>query len=142
MKTKPSWYYNQSAVIPFRLKSGKLEVLLVTSRIKKNWIIPKGIIEIGLSPQQSAVKEALEEAGVSGNLIDKLFDEYTYKKWGGKCRVKVYLLQVEKVHKNWDEKNTRERQWLSINKAIKKINKKELVILLTLFSESYLNFLK
>lgn len=142
MKTKPSWYYNQSAVIPFRFKSGKLEVLLVTSRIKKNWIIPKGIIEIGLSPQQSAAKEALEEAGVSGNLIDILFEEYTYKKWGGKCRVKVYLLQVEKVHKNWDEKNTRERQWLSINKAIKKINKKELVILLTLFSESYLNFLK
>lgn len=142
MKTKPNWYYNQSAVIPFRLRTGKLEVLLITSRNKKNWIIPKGIIEIGLSPQQSAVKEALEEAGVSGNLIDKLFDEYTYEKWGGKCRVKVYLLHVEKVHKNWEEKNIRGRKWLSINKAIKKINKKELVKLLTLFNESYLNFIK
>lgn len=142
MKTKPSWYYNQSAAIPFRFDKGKLEVLLITSRSKKNWIIPKGIIEIGLSPQQSAVKEALEEAGVSGNLIDKLFDEYTYEKWGGKCRVKVYLLQVEKVHRNWDEKNIRLRKWFPVKKAIKKINKKELVEILTLFNGSYLDFIK
>ena len=142
MKTKPNWYYNQSAVVPFRYCNGELEILLITSRIKKNWIFPKGIVEIGLSPQKSAEKEALEEAGVSGKIFDKIFDEYTYEKWGGECRVKVYPLRVERVHKNWDEENFRNRQWFSITKAIKKLNKKELVKILTLFNENHQNCTK
>lgn len=142
MKTKPIWYYNQSAIIPFRLKNGKLKILLITSRVKKIWILPKGIIEIGLSPQKSAEKEALEEGGVSSKVFDKLIDEYTYEKWGGKCRVKVYPLHVEKVYKNWDEKNIRKRQWFTFTKATKKINKKELVRILTLFNETHHNFIK
>ena len=64
MSTKPSWLYQQSAVIPIFDD----KIVLITSRRKKRWIIPKGVIELGLAPEDSAAKEALEEAGVVGSV--------------------------------------------------------------------------
>ncbi len=49
MRTQPDYFYNQSAVIPFRFRRDKLEVLLITSRRRKRWIIPKGIVEQDLT---------------------------------------------------------------------------------------------
>ena len=65
---KPEQWYRQSAVIPYRLtqqiETGppSVEVLLITSRKRKRWVIPKGIVEPKLSPLESALKEAYEEA--------------------------------------------------------------------------------
>ncbi|HEY3622474.1 MAG TPA: NUDIX domain-containing protein [Roseiarcus sp.] len=43
-----------------------LEILLVTTRQSKRWIIPKGWPIKGLRPAKSAAREAFEEAGVRG----------------------------------------------------------------------------
>jgi 8-oxo-dGTP pyrophosphatase MutT (NUDIX family) len=59
----------QSGVLPYRVTAGKVEVLLVTSTRRKRWIAPKGWIALGLSAAESAAKEALEEAGVSGHVV-------------------------------------------------------------------------
>jgi 8-oxo-dGTP pyrophosphatase MutT (NUDIX family) len=64
--------YKQSGVIPYRKKQGKIEVMLITSRNKGRWIIPKGVIEPDLNPRASAAKEAFEEAGVQGDVHSKL----------------------------------------------------------------------
>ncbi|MEJ2103143.1 MAG: hypothetical protein P8X47_01050 [Ignavibacteriaceae bacterium] len=48
--TKSKTQFDQSGVIPYRRKNGTLEILLVTTIRKKNWIIPKGFIEYNLSP--------------------------------------------------------------------------------------------
>ncbi len=114
---KPVYYYRQSGVIPFRIKDRKLEVLLITSRKKKKWIIPKGIIEPNLTPQESALKEAIEEAGISGKVGRNLFGEYKYDKWGGTCNVKVYLMEVHKQLDKWTE-DFRDRKWVSVKKAL------------------------
>lgn len=58
----------QSGALPYRIKAGKVEVLLVTSTRHKHWIVPKGWIALGLSAAESAAKEALEEAGVCGQV--------------------------------------------------------------------------
>ena len=121
MNTKPEWYYSQSAVVPFKTNGRKIKILLITSRSKKKWIIPKGIIEDHLSPQESAANEALEEAGIEGTVYDKCIGEYQYQKWGGTCKVKVYLMKVTKIHNDWLESDFRKRKWFSIKKAIKKI---------------------
>ena len=115
---KPKYFYKQSAVIPFRVKNGRFEILLITSSKKKKWIIPKGIIEQNMTPQESALKEALEEAGVSGKVSEKMFGEYSYKKWGDTCNVKVYLMKVTKELEKWME-DYRKRKWVSINEAVK-----------------------
>ncbi len=58
--------FTQSAIIPYSIKDGELQILLITSIRKKKWIIPKGFIEFNLSAFESAKKEAFEEAGVIG----------------------------------------------------------------------------
>lgn len=118
--------FNQSGVVPYRIIKSGLEVLLITSRRRKRWIIPKGIVEPHLSPAESAAKEAREEAGVTGILHPYEIGEYTYEKWGGVCRVKVFLLQVTNVLDSWDESYLRERRWLSLHDAIALIEEREL----------------
>ncbi len=126
MELNPSWIYNQSGAIPFRLHLEELEILLITSRRKKRWVIPKGIIEEDLSPEESAAKEAYEEAGVSGAVHPQMLGQYQYKKWGGTCTVKVYLLEVEEILEDWPESFFRDRQWVTIKEAQKRIEEEDL----------------
>lgn len=141
MITKPNCYYKQSAVIPYKESKGKIEILLITSRSKKNWIIPKGIVEIGMSPDESASKEAYEEAGVKGLVGSTLIGIYDYEKWGGTCKVKVFPMLVEETLTKWPESDFRTRKWFPIKKAIKSVKKEKLSKILTEFKENY-NLLK
>jgi len=57
----------QYGALPYRLtKTRSIELLLVTSREAKRWIIPKGWPIDGLKPFKSAAQEAYEEAGIHG----------------------------------------------------------------------------
>lgn len=116
MITKPDYWYKQSAAIPFRIIDNKIEVLVVRSRKNKHWIFPKGIIENGYTAKTSAEKESFEEAGVKGKLMQKKLGKYSYKKWGGKCKVKVYALSVKTLLNEYPE-SFRERKWIDIDKA-------------------------
>ena len=118
--------YPQSAVIPFRFQHGNLEVLLITARSGKRWIIPKGIIEDGLSPEQSAEQEAFEEAGIRGTVFPNSIGEYRYHKWGGTCTVQVYVIKVEEVLLEWPEAQVRERRWVGLEEAKKLVEENAL----------------
>ena len=121
--------FDQSGVIPFRKYKGGIEILLVTTR-KGNWTIPKGIIEDNHTPQESALKESVEEAGVWGIVAETKTGSYKYKKWGGTCSVKVYTMEVTKVFPKWEEDHFRERLWVPLEKAEEMIKKKKLVKLI------------
>ena len=116
----------QSAVIPYRIQDKKLEILLITSSGGKRWIIPKGMIEIFMKPHYSAAKEAWEEAGVVGEVSETPIGTYSYKKLGCNFLVDVFLLRVETVFKDWPEAKIRKREWLSLPKAINRIQEAEL----------------
>lgn len=135
MKKKPDYWYSQSALIPFRCNENSCEILLIRSRKNKKWIIPKGIIEPKLSPGDSAKKEAYEEAGIEGEMIEGKTWEYTYRKWDGQCNVRVFLLKVTAELKTWPE-NFRKRKWFSIEKAINKIENDHLKLILENASEA------
>lgn len=123
---KPDNYYLQSGAIPFRIKDGKLEILLITSRKKKKWIIPKGIIESGMKPYESAAHEALEEAGVIGEVSHDSLGSYKVKKWDGICEVLVYPMKVENETKQWLEDSFRERKWFSFEGAQEVIEREKI----------------
>ena len=129
--------YDQSAVIPYRIINGEYEILLITSIRKKNWIIPKGVIENGLSPQQSALQEAFEEAGISGKITNELLGDYSYEKWGGTCKGSVYACEVTEIHTEWPEMGMRKRRWFSPQEAVKKLNNKDLLALVNRFIAKY-----
>lgn len=127
MRDRPAYYYTQSSVIPYRIKDGKVEILVVMSSKRKHWVLPKGISEPALSLQESAAKEAFEEAGVVGEVAEELVGTYTYDKWGAECTVKVYPMRVtrELPEKEWEEKH-RGREWLAPKLAIKRVKQAQL----------------
>lgn len=118
--------FAQSAVIPFRGSLRYLEILLVTSRSNKRWIIPKGLIEPGLSPQDSALQEAYEEAGIRGQIVGGELGQYQYRKWGGICAVSVYPMKVTEILHTWPESSMRTRKWFKLEDCLKNIREEDL----------------
>ncbi len=122
----PAWTYRQSGALPYRWRDDAIEVLLISSRSGKRWVAPKGIVEPGMSPAASAVKETLEEAGVDGAVADTPLGSYRYDKWGGTCEVEVFPLRVKNQFDAWPESGLRRRRWFSVPKAVKQIDNKGL----------------
>jgi 8-oxo-dGTP pyrophosphatase MutT (NUDIX family) len=112
----------QVAALPLRTGSdGTLQVLLVTSRETRRWVIPKGWPMKGLKPCEAAAQEALEEAGLKGHVENKPVGTYTYFKrceaHFAICDVDVYLLKVDKQLKDWREKDQRKARWCTLQEA-------------------------
>ena len=57
-----------------------LEILVVTTRQSRRWIVPKGWPIKRLTPSKSAAREAFEEAGVRGKIGAKPIGNFRYKK--------------------------------------------------------------
>ena len=130
MSTRTLVLVEQSGVIPYRIINGQIEVMLITSSGSKRWVIPKGLIEPNMTPEDSAAKEAWEEAGVLGQVFPNLIGTYEYYKSGCTWQVDVFLLQVETIVENWPEAYKRKRQWVSIPKAIKRVDEPDLKLIL------------
>jgi 8-oxo-dGTP pyrophosphatase MutT (NUDIX family) len=114
--------YGQSAVVPFRFRSGRLEVLLVSNQRGSRWVLPKGLVEEDLSPAESAAREAYEEAGAAGEVSAGPVGCYTYPKWGGTCEVEVFLLAVDTLYEDWPERGCRARRWVSSRQALDEVD--------------------
>lgn len=112
---------SQVAALPFRIRDGRIEVLLVTSRETKRWLIPKGWPMKGKKPHKAAAQEAEEEAGVKGEIKNKPLGSYDYWKRRAAhfdlCQVNVYPLEVSKQLKSWREKGQRQAQWFGVEDA-------------------------
>lgn len=107
----------QSAVIPYRWRGERLQVLLITSRRSGDWIVPKGQLERDMTAQDSAAKEAMEEAGVVGRVGTDPLGSFEYEKWGGLCVVDVFELEVTRELSDWPEKGERSRRWVDAEDA-------------------------
>jgi len=69
----------QAAAVCYRVRGTSIEFLLVETRGGR-WTFPKGGIEAGLTPAQSAALEAFEEAGVHGRIEEASFASYVRRK--------------------------------------------------------------
>ncbi|HFB2048173.1 MAG: NUDIX domain-containing protein [Hyphomicrobiaceae bacterium] len=72
----------QAGALVYRLcNDQKIEILLVTSKKKGYWSIPKGHIEPGEKMPSAAAREALEEAGIKGEVSIHSLGSYVKKKF-------------------------------------------------------------
>lgn len=111
----------QSGVVPYRVRpDGHLQVLLITSRAG-GWIVPKGSIDDGLSAEDSARKEAVEEAGAVGMEIGPEIGSYDYEKFDRVHRVRLFAMRVARMQSAWDERDFRQREWMSVDEAIRRV---------------------
>ena len=106
----------QYGALPWRMVDGTLEVMLLTSRGTKRWVIPKGWPHDSLSSAGSAAQEAWEEAGVRGPVTETPVGSFRYEKIrdeGGSvtCVVHVHAMKVVEQLPDWPEKGQREFQW-------------------------------
>ncbi len=109
--------FKQSGVIP--VLDNRL--VLITSRKSERWIIPKGYVEKGLTPAESAAKEAYEEAGLIGVVHHKEAGQYRYSKFGKLFSVQVYPLFIETMLDEWDEMHDRRRKLVTPSEAIEMV---------------------
>ena len=131
---------HQQAALPWRRAAdGSVEVLLITSRETRRWVIPKGWPMIGLHAAQAAAQEAYEEAGVRGQVSPLAIGSFTYDKVGkldGVRRLTVFVfpLEVTDELEDWPERHERERRWLPAREAAPLVNEPELQALIAAFS--------
>ncbi len=113
----------QVAALAYRRKgkSKKLEILLITSRETRRWVIPKGWPMKGKKDWTAAAIEGFEEAGIKGDIGRKSIGVYHYVKRRSAgdldCEVTVYPLEVTKLLNDWPEKDERRRKWFDAARA-------------------------
>lgn len=127
----------QLGALCYRVRDGKTEVLLVTTRGSGRWVIPKGWPIAGRTPGASALREAWEEAGVVGSLAGNAVGVYSYMKGRGRsrmpCLVAVFPVRVERLEDSFPEAHERKRKWLSRRKAARRVQEPELRHLIETF---------
>lgn len=125
----------QVGALPVRFdENGQPQILLLTSRESRRWIIPKGWRMKGRTPWEAAAQEALEEAGVVGRPRKKSIGSYIYfkrrKAHFDVCRVDVFVLAFAKQLKTWREIGQRDVQWFTLREAAELVEEPGLVALL------------
>ena len=133
---------DQYGALPYRFTgAAALEVLIVTTRQSKRWIIPKGWPIKGLTPSKSAAREAFEEAGVIGRIGGRSIGRFRYRKADNdgdaeaECEVEVFPLMVKRQSAIWPESHQRVVQWVDPEKAISLIGEVELKAVVAAFAK-------
>ena len=120
----------QFAALPYRIKDGKVQVMLITSRGTGRWILPKGWPMDGVTAAEAAATEAYEEAGVEGDASHSVLGFYSYTKYHEGERypvlVAVFGLKVRRLLNDWPEQHERNRKWMGRKKAAKLLDEPEL----------------
>jgi 8-oxo-dGTP pyrophosphatase MutT (NUDIX family) len=111
----------QVAALPWR-RTDRLEIMLVSSRESRRWIIPKGWPMAGRRACAAAAIEALEEAGLLGAIEETPLGHFNYSKKFARgkpapCRVEVFALRVVRQRARWPEKHQRETRWFPAREA-------------------------
>ena len=134
----------QYAALPWRTaEPNELEILIVSSRDTRRWIIPKGWPMKGRKPHIAAAVEALEEAGLLGRIEKERLGSYHYFKRlenGARllCRVDVFPMKVLRQRKTWREQNQRMTQWVPLARAAQLVEEPELSRLISAFGEVFI----
>ena len=128
----------QYAALPWRRRGDGIEVLLITSRETRRWVIPKGWPMKDRESADAAAQEAFEEAGVIGAPGRKSLGVYHYDKRlrSGRMqhvRVMVFPLEVAEERDIWPEMAQRDRNWTSPAEAAGLVDEPELRALLARF---------
>lgn len=128
----------QFAALPFRRDDG-LQVMLVSSRETRRWVLPKGWPIKGMKPHSVAAREAMEEAGLTGKVSKEPIGSYHYVKRMRNgaaltCEVGVFPLAVEKQRRNWPERDQRTTGWFDAHDAASLVDEPELRDLILSFA--------
>jgi 8-oxo-dGTP pyrophosphatase MutT (NUDIX family) len=131
----------QYGVIAWRRSGSGVEILMITSRETRRWVVPRGNAIPGLRPWESAAQEAFEEAGVRGGVQPDAIGTYRYGKRAKDGRVTpalvhLYPMLVTEEADAWPEDRQRERRWFDPEAAASAVDEADLAALIRDFPAS------
>jgi diphosphoinositol-polyphosphate diphosphatase len=112
--------------VPYRYKKQEvngvetqvIQVLLVSAQKGKGMLFPKGGWETDESMEEAALRETIEEAGVTGELEEKLGKwQYKSKRHSIIHDGYMFALLVSQEFERWPEAEMRQRRWVSLDEA-------------------------
>ncbi|MGX4774145.1 NUDIX hydrolase [Bradyrhizobium guangdongense] len=128
----------QFAALPFRLDNSELHVMLITTRRKRRWSVPKGSPMRDKQPHHTAELEAYEEAGLIGVVAKRALGSFKHRKRKGERKrtmnVAVFPMKVHGQERWWPEKGEREAIWVSAETAARLVHKAQLRRLISRFA--------
>lgn len=109
--------------VVFRLREGRFEVALIRTH-EGRWQLPKGWIEDRETPEEAAVREVREEAGVEAEAVGPLgVIEYSYRSTYDpepalvRKKVHFYLLRYRSGSTDDHDHEVAEARWAAIGEA-------------------------
>lgn len=121
----------QVAALCTRMREGRREVLLITSRGSGRWILPKGWPMPGKTLAEAAAQEAWEEAGIRGRVESEPCGTYMTRKYapadvGRRSRVHVFRLHFESQEQVFPEAGERKLRWVTPERAADMVRERDL----------------
>ena len=109
----------QAGAVVYRGDGNGLRVLLVRARRNpEDWIFPKGHVERNESAAGAAVREAEEEAGVTGRVISSMDPPVRFVQGDRRVDVTYFLVEFEREVKAAEK---RDQAWLTPREALKRL---------------------
>ena len=121
----------QVAALCYRRRKKDIEILLVKSLGRGNWILPKGWPMDDRSLAKAAATEAFEEAGAKGKIKKKPVGSYRYTKSRKngeilQCQALAYEMEVSDIKKKFPESDIRTARWFTKKEAANNVAFKQL----------------
>jgi len=93
-----------------RATDGRPEVLIVRPKDGSDvWVLPKGHIEAGERPEETAAREVAEETGVVAT-VERLLERVTFRAKNEDVRAAFYLMRYRQARKGLEDRTIR---WVS-----------------------------
>jgi 8-oxo-dGTP diphosphatase len=120
----PTMGQTSAGGVAFRTRKAVTEVALISVRPTGRWQLPKGIIDEGELPEEAAIREVREEAGIETELLCPIETvEYWYvaRRSGQRVRyhkfVHFFLLAYRAGEVSDHDHEVEEARWVEIDKA-------------------------
>lgn len=105
--------------VVIRRQGGAIRYLLVTARDKPDeWVLPKGHVDPGESPEQAARREVLEETGVEAVVGDAL-EMIEFDVAGEQVRAQFFLMEAVSEGQTGEG---RRRRWCGYEEAVEMLS--------------------
>jgi 8-oxo-dGTP pyrophosphatase MutT (NUDIX family) len=122
-----------AGAVVFRKRDSQVFYLVVSSSDGINWVVPKGHIDPGETPEIAALRELAEEAGVLGEIVTSL-SARNFVKNGKAARVQFFLVRetgstdsIENRTIRWEDERGA-RQLLTFDEAREALNEAATIV--------------
>jgi CYTH domain-containing protein/8-oxo-dGTP pyrophosphatase MutT (NUDIX family) len=113
LMTRGVWSYG---VLPYTADAEGIQLVAITTRRHDRWIVPKGQPEPGHTPEQVALIEAREEAGLTGRITGHAL-VLPYARETGITNLLLFPMLVMRLADRWLEAGQRERRLVPLTEA-------------------------